>query len=168
MSDKILARIATSSNLSQICQVATNSDYFQIACDELEHGLTSLRLVFSISRLLLSLTRGLRTTQRGGTIVLPTAKNSFGEARARALSRVDAVISDKLNLFFELAEYDWTPPGRESQPSMYLYELVQWLTTVVDGLDVKEEHKDDAYRGAFRSVSEWLMVGYFLFGLAVG
>lgn len=41
---------------------------------------------------------------------------------------------------------------------MYLYELIQWLTTVVDGLAVKDEFKDDAYGGAVRYVAECLLV----------
>ncbi|KZW03721.1 exocyst complex component, sec15 subunit [Exidia glandulosa HHB12029] len=139
ISERIAARVATSNNFSQICQVITNSQYFQTACDELEHGLP-----------------GLRPTQRGGTITL-TAKKSFDSAGAKALDRINTVISSKLNDFFELAEYEWTPNSREGQPSMYLYELVQWLTTVVDGLEVKDEYKDDAYGGAVRYVAECLL-----------
>ncbi|KAH7105359.1 exocyst complex component, sec15 subunit [Auriculariales sp. MPI-PUGE-AT-0066] len=138
MSDKILARIATSNNLSQICQVVTNSDYFQVACDELEHGLTALSVEDPLAWLM--------------------RRRQFEESRVQALSRVDTVISDKLSAgFFDEAEYDWTPPARETSPSMYLYGLAQWLTTVVDSLDVKEEHKDDAYRGAVRCVANWMM-----------
>jgi exocyst complex component 6 len=42
---------------------------------------------------------------------------------------------------------------------MYLDELVNWLTTVVDGLVVKEAYKNEAYRGAVTHVAECLMVG---------
>ncbi|EJD48589.1 exocyst complex component, sec15 subunit [Auricularia subglabra TFB-10046 SS5] len=139
IADKIAARVATSNNFSQICQVITNSEYFQVMCAELENGLPSLR-----------------PTQRGGMISLAAAK-SFEDAGAKALARINTVIASKLNDFFELAEYEWTPSGREDQPSMYLYELIQWLTTVVDGLQVKEEHKDDAYGGAVRYVAECLL-----------
>lgn len=75
-----------------------------------------------------------------------------------ALSRVNSSIASKLDDFFGLAEYDWTPPKREENPSMYLYELVNWLTTVVDSLVVKDAYKDKAYRGAADYIAECFMV----------
>ena len=41
---------------------------------------------------------------------------------------------------------------------MYLYELVNWLTTVVDSLVIKENYKDEAYKGALEYIAECLMV----------
>ena len=41
---------------------------------------------------------------------------------------------------------------------MYLYELVNWLTTVVDSLVVKDAYKDKAYRGAADYIAECFMV----------
>ncbi len=41
---------------------------------------------------------------------------------------------------------------------MYLYELVSWLTTVVDSLVIKETYKDEAYRGAVTHIADSLMV----------
>lgn len=41
---------------------------------------------------------------------------------------------------------------------MYLYELVNWLTTVVDSLVIKEIYKDEAYKGALGYIAECLMV----------
>ena len=41
---------------------------------------------------------------------------------------------------------------------MYLYELVNWLTTVVDSLVIKETYKDEAYKGALGYIAECLMV----------
>jgi len=40
---------------------------------------------------------------------------------------------------------------------MYLYELVNWLTTVVDSLAIEETYKDEAYRGAVAYIAECLM-----------
>ncbi|KAJ8507658.1 hypothetical protein ONZ45_g9983 [Pleurotus djamor] len=40
---------------------------------------------------------------------------------------------------------------------MYLYELINWLTTVVDSLVVKETYKDEAYKGAVAYIAECLM-----------
>jgi len=44
---------------------------------------------------------------------------------------------------------------------MYLYELVNWLTTVVDSLIIKESYKDEAYKGALGYIAECLMVILF-------
>jgi exocyst complex component 6 len=41
---------------------------------------------------------------------------------------------------------------------MYLYELVNWLTTVVDSLVIKETYKEEAYKGALGYIVECLMV----------
>lgn len=68
------------------------------------------------------------------------------------------LISSKLDQCFELSEYDWTPTTRETSPSMYLYELVNWLTTVVDSLVIMETYKEDAYKGAMGYIAECLMV----------
>lgn len=97
------------------------------------------------------------SAQRGGTIRL-TASNSFESTLSRALARISGLINSKLDDFFELSEYDWTPNRREDSPSMYLYELVNWLTTVVDSLVIKEAYKDEAYRGAVGYIAECLMV----------
>jgi hypothetical protein len=69
-----------------------------------------------------------------------------------------ALISSKLDQCFELSEYDWTPKSRETSPSMYLYELANWLTTVVDSLAIKETYKEDAYEGAMGYIAECLIV----------
>ena len=97
------------------------------------------------------------SSQRGGTIHVKAAA-SFVGTRNKALMRVTEAMSSKLDDFFGLSEYDWTPKNREDAPSMYLYELVNWLTTVVDSLTVKETHKNDAYRGAANYIAECFMV----------
>lgn len=68
------------------------------------------------------------------------------------------MIASKLDDFFELADYDWTPKGREDAPSMYLYELAHWLATVVDSLVVQEQYKDEAYKAAVQYIAECLIV----------
>lgn len=97
------------------------------------------------------------SAQRGGIIRL-TASASFGSTLSRALGRITSLINSKLDDFFELSEYDWTPTTREDAPSMYLYELFNWLTTVVDSLVIKESYKDEAYKGAVAYIAECLMV----------
>lgn len=41
---------------------------------------------------------------------------------------------------------------------MYLQELINWLTTVVDSLAMKETYRDDAYKSAVGYIAESLMV----------
>jgi len=43
---------------------------------------------------------------------------------------------------------------------MQLDELIGWLTTVVDSLSIKEQYKDEAYKGAFEYIADTLMVSY--------
>jgi exocyst complex component 6 len=85
---------------------------------------------------------------------------AFLATLGRSRERLRAAVAAKLDDFFELAEYDWTPDAREGAPSMYLYELVNWLTTVLDALGVREADKDDAYRGAVEHVARSLVVSY--------
>ena len=97
------------------------------------------------------------SAQRGGAITL-SATTFFATTLQRALERITVLINSKLDDFFELSEYDWTPANREDSPSMYLYELVNWLTTVVDGLVIKEAYKDEAYKGAVAYIANCFMV----------
>lgn len=76
-----------------------------------------------------------------------------------AMARISSVITSKLDDFFGLSEYEWTPRTRESGPSMYLYELINWLTTVLDSLVVKDNYKDEAYKAAVQYIANCLLVG---------
>lgn len=139
ISETIAQRIAGTSTVFQIAQIVTNVEHFLAASSELEKSLTSLR-----------------SAQRGGVIRL-TAATSFESTLAKALARISSLINSKLDDFFGLSEYDWTPPAREDSPSMYLYELVNWLTTVVDSLVIKESYKDEAYKGAVGYIADCFM-----------
>ncbi|KAK7695756.1 hypothetical protein QCA50_000393 [Cerrena zonata] len=130
ISSSIAKRAEQTSNLSQIAQIVGNLEHLEVACVELERSLTNIR-----------------SSQRGGAIRVNASK-SFASTLAWTLTRVNASIKSKLDDFFGLSEYDWTPNHREDAPSMYLYELVNWLTTVVDSLVIKETYKEKAYRAA--------------------
>ncbi|KAG9317484.1 exocyst complex subunit Sec15-like-domain-containing protein [Chiua virens] len=138
ISDSINKRLQSTTALSQVAQIVINLEYFEVACTELGRSLTDLR-----------------STQRGGTIRLDSSP--FSEPFQRSQRRITALITSKLDDFFDLAEYDWTPQTREEMPSMYLYELVNWLTTVVDSLTLKDTYKDEAYKGAIGYIAESFM-----------
>ncbi|KAI0306856.1 exocyst complex component sec15 subunit [Multifurca ochricompacta] len=137
--DQIFSNYVNDSYGGNLMKTSTVSQHFEVACAELERSLTALRSV-----------------QRGGTIRI-TAATSFSKTKARALARITSLINSKLDDFFGLSEYDWTPVAREDAPSMYLYELVNWLTTIVDSLQISEAYKDEAYRGATAYIAQCLM-----------
>jgi len=132
-------RLASSRNVSQISQVVANIEYFQITCNVLEDRLMELR-----------------ATQRGGSIRLQSYA-SFSALHAKAVSHLTSVINAKLKDFFEMAGYDWTPPKPETTPSWYLEDMINWFMTVVDGLDVREEVKEEVYQGALTNMADNLM-----------
>lgn len=140
ISENIATRLRTSSTLSQIAQIVTNLEYFDVACGEIEQSLASLR-----------------TAQRGGTIHL-TCRGSFTSTTEKALERISNIIASKLQDSFELSEYDWTPSTRMDTPSGFLFEIVFWLTMNVDGLVMKDVYKDKAYDMAIKRVADCLMV----------
>ena len=86
-----------------------------------------------------------------------SAAASFVATRTKAIARITEAISSKLDLF-GLSEYDWTPKTRDDTPSMYLYELINWLTTVVDSLALKDIYKEEAYRGAMSYIASCFLV----------
>ncbi|KAI9447688.1 exocyst complex component sec15 subunit [Lactarius indigo] len=139
VSDGYGGNLTRTSTLSQVAQIITNLEHFEVACVELERTITAIR-----------------SAQRGGTIRL-TAATSFRKTQTRASTRITTLINLKLDDFFGLSEYVWTPPTREDAPSMYLYELVNWLTTVVDSLQISDVHKDEAYHGAAAYIAQCLM-----------
>ncbi|KAI0250002.1 exocyst complex component sec15 subunit [Lactifluus subvellereus] len=139
VSGSYAGNLMKTSALSQVAQIITNLQHFEVGCAELERSLTTLR-----------------SALRGGTIRL-TVATSFSKTQSRAAARITSLINSKLDDFFGLSEYDWTPATREDAPSMYLYELVNWLTTVVDSLQIRDSFKDEAYRGATTYIAQCLM-----------
>ncbi|CAL1701124.1 unnamed protein product [Somion occarium] len=139
ISSSIAKRAEQTSNLSQIAQIVANLEHLEVACFNLERSLTNIR-----------------SSQRGGAIRVNASK-SFASTLSWALARVNASIKSKLDDFPGLSEYDWTPSTREDAPSMYLDELVNWLTTVVDSLVIKEAYKEKAYRSAVEYLAGRLM-----------
>ncbi|TYJ55946.1 hypothetical protein B9479_003331 [Cryptococcus floricola] len=144
VSKQIAKRLLSMANLSQIAQIVINLEHFLTACDELESVLMNLR-----------------ASQRGGPIKL-SAGASFTSTLAIAQSRIDSVVNSKLESFFELAEYDWTPARPQStveEPSTYVFEMITFLTAYVDSvlIGLSEEVKTRAYSNALGRINKWLM-----------
>jgi hypothetical protein len=64
----------------------------------------------------------------------------------------------KLVEFFEFSDYDWTPQKSTGDPSIYLMQMVLWLRTVVDDMDLRDEYKDAMYQAAAQYIADRLMV----------
>lgn len=83
---------------------------------------------------------------------------AFSSLHARAISHLTSVLNSKLNDSFEDAGYDWTATQRRTTASHYLPDMINWLMTVVDGLDVQDNIKEEVYRGALAYIAENFMV----------
>ncbi|XP_006460327.1 hypothetical protein AGABI2DRAFT_184813 [Agaricus bisporus var. bisporus H97] len=137
--ETIVQQLATTTTVPQIAQIVTNVEHFQIASQELERALTSLR-----------------STQRGGLVHLSASK-SFESTLFHSIKRLTGLINSKLDQSFEFSLYNWTPQRRESAPNMQLDELINWLTTVVDSLAIQEQYKDEVYKAAFEHIADTLI-----------
>ncbi|KAH7343400.1 exocyst complex component, sec15 subunit [Rhizoctonia solani] len=131
------ARLGTANTLSQVAQMLVNIEYLRDGCAEVDRYLTTLR-----------------AGHRGHTFHI-SAADALGRTLQRAETRISAVISKKLDDFEP--EYDWTTRTTETQASLYIFQLVSWLTTVVDSLDIEDRFKATAYRNAMIHVSNLFM-----------
>ncbi|CAE6388135.1 unnamed protein product [Rhizoctonia solani] len=131
------ARLGTANALSQVAQMLVNVSYLRDGCAEVDRYLTTLR-----------------SGHRGHTFHI-SATDALGRTLQRAESRISAVIAKKLDDFEP--EYDWTTRTAETQASLYIFQLVSWLTTVVDSLDIEDRFKAAAYRNAMIHVSNLFM-----------
>ncbi|GAA5888722.1 hypothetical protein JCM6882_002826 [Rhodosporidiobolus microsporus] len=148
VSENIQRRLTMINNLSQLAQIVVNVLFFQTACSDLEELLVTLR-----------------ATQRGGTIHLHSFA-SFDQTLTQTQDRIVAQISQKMDSFFEEAEYPWLaaqppPPPRPGQPteaSGYLQDLIDFLSTVMMSvlISLPAASKDHVYRGALKHVGRVL------------
>ncbi|GAA6046541.1 hypothetical protein JCM3770_006200 [Rhodotorula araucariae] len=139
VSENIQRRLSMIGNLSQLAQIVVNVLFFQTACSDLETLLVTLR-----------------ATQRGGTIHLDSLA-SFQQTLTQTQDRMVAQISQKIDTFFEEAQYPWTanqpPPAQAAgEASPYLQDLIDYVSTVMMSVLVQlpEFAKDYVYRGALR------------------
>ncbi|BGP21260.1 exocyst complex component, sec15 subunit [Rhodotorula toruloides] len=137
VSENIQRRLNMISNLSQLAQIVVNVLFFQTACSDLETLLVTLR-----------------ATQRGGTIHLDSLA-SFQQTLTQTQDRMVAQISQKVDTFFEEAQYPWTatqppPPHTAHDASGYLQDLIDYVSTVMMSILIQlpEFAKDYVYRGA--------------------
>lgn len=100
-------------------------------------------------------------TQRGGTIHLDSLA-SFQHTLTLTQDRIVSNISQKMDSFFEEAEYNWlaSQPPPTNEASGYLQDLIDFLSTVMMSvlIQLPEFSKDYVYRGALSHCGMLLMV----------
>lgn len=106
-----------------------------------------------------------RDERRGSAPIQLASVNSFRDTLESAQERMNDQIAKKLDGFFEIAEYDWTPkhvpsPQIVEEPSVYLIEMVDYLTLVMDSvlLQLPEALKMNIYRIALQHCAAAMMV----------
>lgn len=136
--------VEQSTNLSQIAQIIVNIEHFQLACSELEKWLSESRTPNPGSRLALGASEHLSTTLE------------------IAQKRIDSAMFVKLDQFLDLLEYDWMPiqsASMQRQPSSYLRDLIDWLSTMMESALVllPKVAKDATFTSCFMHISNRLL-----------
>ncbi|KAJ9102018.1 hypothetical protein QFC19_004943 [Naganishia cerealis] len=99
VSKNICNRLSKMSNLSQIAQAVINLEHFATAAEQLETALMTMKY-----------SNGHQASSSAGSVLTLQSSQSFQAAIDFAQNRIDNIIASKLDEFFEMAEYDWTPP----------------------------------------------------------
>nr|KAJ3421176.1 hypothetical protein HK105_004310 [Polyrhizophydium stewartii] len=107
-----LLRKVFSSSLSLVIQVMVNAQWMEKACKQFEEALQEQR------------------TCKGVRVALQ-ATHCFEETRALSERRLFEIVNTKIDGFLEVADYDWEATSAVNSPSVYLTDLVDYLTTVV-------------------------------------
>ena len=113
-----------------------------------------------------------RATQRGGSIHLDSLA-SFRQTLQLTQDRIVAHVGHRIDNFFEDAQYNWLaphPPSSNTEPSSYLLDLTEFLSTVMMSvlIQLPEFSKDYVYRGALDHCAGVLMVSLLIQIVFVG
>jgi len=168
LSQNIDKKIPSTTSLFEAAQVITNVEHLLAALPELEQQLAKLRFVpilFIASShhrvvifIYVNVPGLIYSNTRTGCQIRLSSMSSFHNTLNEANDRISSMIKSKLDDFFDLAEYDWTPAYSGGRPSLYLEELFHWLMTVVDSLPLEDLYKDTAFKNATDHVASCLMV----------
>eukprot|EP00045_Choanoeca_perplexa_P013903 m.159994 g.159994 ORF g.159994 m.159994 type:complete len:766 (+) comp16492_c0_seq23:100-2397(+) len=121
---KVLSAILTQTVRNQklpvqlLTQVSLNTTQLETACEVLEQYITS-------------------TTKSVGNQVHATqlhGKLTFKDARSAAEDGIFESLQQQIDLFFELAEYDWAPEEPTDEASDYLVQMLSYLSTMFGSL----------------------------------
>ncbi|KAJ3341439.1 hypothetical protein HDU93_004840 [Gonapodya sp. JEL0774] len=113
VSQAILTKVADSQNLTLVVQTLTNLDFLESATTDFEDFLMEKRI----------------SHNKGGRVSLQS-KKVFQDTHKQVEKRVFELMNEKIDDFLEVAEYDWLTSSVATKPSPYLYDLVNYLTTI--------------------------------------
>ncbi|KAH8821589.1 exocyst complex subunit Sec15-like-domain-containing protein [Xylogone sp. PMI_703] len=139
---KSLVERLSSQYLGQIVQILINLEHFEIACQELEQLLIAAR----------------SSSSAGGPIVL-NATEEFRSNKKTAEKRIFELVNSKIDDLVETAEYDWTSPTLEKEPSNYMQTLTRYLSNIMNStlLGLPREIKELIYFDALSHAANMIL-----------
>ncbi|KAL3425782.1 exocyst complex component [Phlyctema vagabunda] len=145
LSEKVcrsLVERLSSQYLGQIVQILINLEHFETACQELEQLLIAAR----------------SSTSAGGPIVL-NATEQFRGNKKTAEKRIFELVNSKIDDLVETAEYDWTAPTLETEPSNYMQTLTRYLSNIMNStlLGLPREIKELIYFDALSHAANMIL-----------
>ncbi|OLL23276.1 Centromere/microtubule-binding protein cbf5, partial [Neolecta irregularis DAH-3] len=108
-----LVHLLESGNMTQIVQIILNLEHLENACSQVEHLLGKKQSLYHMREVKLK------------------ATESFRQSRKNAEKRIFELINTKIDDFLGIAMYYWSTKVAQTSPSMYLQELVSFLTTAI-------------------------------------
>ncbi|OJD21010.1 hypothetical protein ACJ73_07653 [Blastomyces percursus] len=130
--------------LGQIVQILINLEHFEVACQELE--------------LLLAAARSPNSSSAGAAITL-NATEKFRSNKKAAEKRIFEVVNSKIDDLIETAEYDWTSPVPQREPSNYMQTLTRFLSNIMNStlLGLPTEIKELIYFDALSHAANMVL-----------
>ncbi|OJD12594.1 hypothetical protein AJ78_06837 [Emergomyces pasteurianus Ep9510] len=147
LSDKVCETLVErlgSQYLGQIVQILINLEHFEVACQELE--------------LLLAAARSPNSSSAGAAIILH-ATDKFRSNKKAAEKRIFEVVNSKIDDLIETAEYDWTSPVPQREPSNYMQTLTRFLSNIMNStlLGLPTEIKELIYFDALSHAANMVL-----------
>ncbi|KAL2365193.1 hypothetical protein RJZ56_001913 [Blastomyces dermatitidis] len=147
LSDKVCETLVErlgSQYLGQIVQILINLEHFEVACQELE--------------LLLAAARSPNSSSAGAAITL-NATEKFRNNKKAAEKRIFEVVNSKIDDLIETAEYDWTSPVPQREPSNYMQTLTRFLSNIMNStlLGLPTEIKELIYFDALSHAANMVL-----------
>ena len=114
---RLLVERLNSQYLGQIVQILINLEHFEIACHALEPLLAAAPSTASV----------------GGSVNL-SATEEFRSNKKTAEKRIFELVNSKIDDLIGTAEYDWTAPTLETEPSNYMQTLTRYLSNIMNSV----------------------------------
>ena len=128
--------------IGQIVQILINLEHFEHACEELEQLLVAARSSMNMTGKI-----SLRATEK------------FRDKKKTAEKRIFELVNSKIDDLVETAEYEWTAPVAQDEPSTYIQTLTQYLSNIMNSmlLSLPTEIKELIYFDAISHVAKAIL-----------